>query len=486
MAAEKDKDYDVIVIGTGVAGHCAALEALAAGARVLMVDSEEQIGGSSWLSTGILMGANTRFQREQGVTDDTPERLYQLYMSLNQWLVQPSVARRLCYEAGPTVDWLEQRGVVYKELMNSGGEDRSRGHVTAGGASIVTALAGQIGRYDTLDTVLKSRVDRLVMRQGAVTGIGVGEDSVSANAVVMAMGGMGGDLDMLAQWHAPVFWEAASAPRYVGKPCSRGDAVRLGQQIDAQILSGRGSRSPLWAFGGGYLPGWIVVVNALGRRFYDETSSYGMAELLFAAQPGATGYGIFDEATKLSMRSYADVVAHMKVVLPETESIQRLFISSGVDELVAAGKIIKADTLAALAQRLGLPLANLLGTVERYNGLVEHGFDDDYLKPAKSLRSIARGPFYAFDIHLPMFGLTGTGVRIDHNACVIHRDSRAVPGLFAAGECTGGVLGSIYVGSGNSLANASTYGRIAGRNAAAYALKGAVPPFDFAALRAQD
>jgi fumarate reductase flavoprotein subunit len=484
MPAKKDKDYDVIVIGTGIAGHCAALEALAAGARVLMVDSEERIGGSSWLSTGILMGANTRFQREHGVTDDSPERLFQLYMAANQWLVQPSIAKRLCYEAGPTIDWLEQRGIEYKELMKSGGEDRPRGHVTAGGESIVTALAGQISRYDRLDTVLKSRVDRLVMKQGAVTGIGVGEDTVSANAVVMAMGGMGADLDMIARWHAPAFWEAAAAPRYVGQPCARGDAVRLGQQIDVQILSGRGSRSPIWAFGGAYLPGWILVVNALGRRFFDETSSYGIAEVIFSAQPGAVGYAIFDDATKRSMNSYADVVEHVKVVLPGTESSQRLFISSAVDELVSAGKIIKSDTLQGLAQRLGVPPANLLGTVERYNGLVEHGFDDDYLKPAKSLRSIARAPFYAFDMHLPMFGLTGTGVRIDHNACVIHRDSRAVPGLFAAGECTGGVLGTMYVGSGNALANASTYGRIAGRSAAAYALQGAIPPLDWKALGA--
>jgi succinate dehydrogenase/fumarate reductase flavoprotein subunit len=122
--------------------------------------------------------------------------------------------------------------------------------------------------------------------------------------------------------------------------------------------------------------------------------------------------------------------------------------------------------------------------VERYNGLVAHGSDDDYLKPAKSLRPIAQPPFYAFDLHLPMFGLTGTGVRIDVHACVMHREGRAVPGLFAAGECTGNVLGTMYVGSGNSLANASTYGRIAGRSAAGYALHGAIPSVDWQALGA--
>ena len=80
-----ERDYDVIVVGTGVAGHCAALEALAAGARVLMVDSEGETGGSSRHSTGILMGANTRYQRKRGILDDSSARLYQSYMMSNQW-----------------------------------------------------------------------------------------------------------------------------------------------------------------------------------------------------------------------------------------------------------------------------------------------------------------------------------------------------------------------------------------------------------------
>ena len=475
-------DYDVIVVGTGIAGHCAALEALMAGASVLMVDAEESTGGSSRLSSGILMGANTRFQISKGITDDTPERLYQLYMAANQWKVQPSVARRLCYEAGPTIDWLEERGVEYLDLSMSGGEDRPRGHNTAGGNSIVNVLAGHVGGYSRVDTALKTRVDRLIVSNGVVSGIHAGDDSVSAGAVVLAMGGMGGDLDMIAAWQPAVFWEAAAAPRYVGKACSRGDAVRIAHQLDAQVVVGRGSRSPLWAFGGGYLPGYITVVNALGRRFYDETLSYGQAEVIYAAQPGATGYGIFDDAIKQSIKTSKDVGEYLKVVLPDTESLQVLWTSNNVDGLVSENKIIKADSVDALAARIGVPPANLSGAVARYNSQVARGYDEDYLKPRDCLAPISTAPFYAFPIHLPLFGLTGTGIRIDHNASVMHRDSHSIPGLFAAGECTGGVLGTMYVGSGNSLANCTTYGRIAGRSAAAFALKGAVPPVNWKAL----
>jgi len=479
-------DYDVIIVGTGIAGHCAALEALMAGARVLMVDSEEKTGGSSRLSTGILMGANTRYQRSKGVTDDTPDRLYRLYMAANQWLLQPSVAKRLCYEAGPTVDWLEERGLEYIELGMSGEEDRPRGHATRGGNAIVTLLEGLVSQYDRVDTALKTRVERLVVKDGTVGGIYSGDDKVTAKSVIVAMGGMGADLDMVARWQPAAFFEAAAAPRYIGQPSSRGDAIRIAYQLDAQIVQGRGTRSPLWSFGGGYMPGYMLVVNGVGRRFYNEMSSYGMAEVQYAAQPGATGYAIFDDATKQKIKTFEDVVSHLKVLLPETEAIQRLFTTTGVDDMVAQGKITKAATLEMLAPLLGVPLDNLKGTIERYNGFVARGYDDDYFKSPKSLMTVSKGPFYAFPIHLPLYGLTATGIRIDHDACVMHRDGRAIPGLFAAGECVGGVLGSIYVGSGNSLGNCTTYGRIAGRNAAAYALNGAVPPMDWKAIGAAE
>ncbi|MBW2424634.1 MAG: FAD-binding protein [Deltaproteobacteria bacterium] len=478
----EERDYDVIVVGTGVAGHCAALEALDAGARVLMMDSEGETGGSSRHSTGMLMGANTRYQRERGILDDSAARLHQSYMMSNQWSVQPSVARRLCYECGPTVDWLESRGVELLDVVGSSGEDRPRSHITRGGAAIIGALAGHVGRYDRVDTIFKTRVDRLLMRDGAAVGVAADDEKVMAGAIVLATGGLGADLDMLSQWHPEAFWEGWSAPSYVGPASARGDGLRIAQQVDAQVVRSRGSRSPMWSFGGGYPPGYLIIVNALGRRFYDETSGYGVAELMFSGQPGGRGFALFDDAVKREMVSADDVAAHVSLIIPETMPQYGLFTSTGIDELVKSGQVKKADSLELLARNFGVPEENLLGSVERYNEHVARGCDDDYLKPAKSLRPISTGPFYGFGVELYLFGLTGAGIRIDHQASVIHRTSRSIPGLFAAGECTGGVLGSVYIGSGNALASASTYGRIAGRNAAAYASEGKVPPVDWKAI----
>jgi fumarate reductase flavoprotein subunit len=293
------------------------------------------------------------------------------------------------------------------------------------------------------------------------------------------MGGLGADLDMLAQWHPEAFWEGWSAPSYVGPSSARGDGLRIAQQIDAQIVRSRGSRSPMWSFGGGYPPGYVMIVNALGRRFYDETAGYGVAELQFSRQPGGRAFALFDDAVKREMTSADDVADHVSVVIPETMAQYGLFTSTGIDELVRSGQVRKADSLELLARSFGVPEENLLGSVSRYNEHVARGSDDDYLKPDKSLRPVSTGPFYGFGIELYLFGLTGAGIRIDHQASVVHRTSRSIPGLFAAGECTGGVLGSIYIGSGNALASATTYGRIAGRNAAAQTLEGRVPPVDW-------
>ncbi len=281
-------DFDVVIIGSGLAGHCAALEAAKAGARVLIVDSEGEIGGSSKLSTGMMMAAGTRFQKERGIDDD-PSLLYRHYVTANQWLVQPSLAHRLCYDAAETLEWLNDLGVEIIDVINSGEEDRARGHVTRGGAAILVALGGHLQNHGNIDTALGTRVDRLVQRDGAVVGIGVGDDVISAGAVIVATGGLAANHDLLRHWMPDVIGEANGPLMHPSTPWARGDAIKWAQQIGAQVLKGLGSRAPAYAFGGGYFPGFLMIVNKLGRRFFNESESYGASELAFLNEPGAMG-----------------------------------------------------------------------------------------------------------------------------------------------------------------------------------------------------
>ncbi len=464
-------DFDVVIIGSGFAGHCAALEAAAAGVRVLMVESEGAVGGSSKLSTGMMMAAGTRFQKERGI-DDEPDRLFRHYVTANQWLVQPSLARRLCYDAPETLEWLSDLGVEVIDVIKSGEEDRARGHVTHGGAAIIETLSGQLNQFGNVDIALGTRVDRLVQKDGAVAGIGVGADEISAGAVIVATGGMSANHDMLDRWMPGVLDQANGPLYHQSTPWARGDAIVLAEQVGAQILSGLGSRAPAWPFGGGYLPGYMMVVNRLGRRFYNESESYSASEVAFLSQPGTLGFMVFDDASKRAMVRPSDVEPYMRILLPETDYLQQAWTSAAVDDHVALGHVFRADTIEALAQQMGLPEANLAGSVKRYNQLVDAGEDSDYLKPAEVLRPITTAPFYGVQMKLNMLALTAIGMRTDHEACVIHENSLPIPGLYAAGECVGGVLGSIYVGSGNSVANCTVFGRVAGRNAARFAMGG--------------
>ena len=114
MGDAMNRDYDVIVIGAGAAGLAAALGASQAGASVLVIEADRQVGGSSRLSGGHFYAAGTSAQRDAGVANDSAEAMFEHYMTLNQWLVEPSVVRRYCDLSAPTFEWLKGLGVEFR------------------------------------------------------------------------------------------------------------------------------------------------------------------------------------------------------------------------------------------------------------------------------------------------------------------------------------------------------------------------------------
>jgi fumarate reductase flavoprotein subunit len=140
-----------------------------------------------------------------------------------------------------------------------------------------------------------------------------------------------------------------------------------------------------------------------------------------------------------------------------------------IEQMVAAGKVQRADSVAALGKALGLPVDAFEGSVARHNAQVADGEDTDYLKDPKFLEPIATPPFYGAEIRPATVCFTACGPRIDRDGGVLDTAGRPVPGLFAAGECAGGVIGPAYVGSGNSYANCVVFGRVAGAAAAGHA-----------------
>ncbi len=469
---EAATDVDVLVVGSGAAGLSAALAACEAGAsRVLVAESEGVVGGSSRLSGGLIMGAGTRYQRALGIEDDA-ESLFHDYLQLNRWNVDTAVVRRFTELVGPTVEWLGDLGVEYYPQLVYGGDERiPRVHVPIGrGQGVVDVLHRHCREHD-IDIALGQRVDRLLTASdGSVTGVAVGDDEITAGAVVLAAGGFGNDPAKLAE-HFPSAAATGSA-WYIGAEGSRGDALDLGGQVEAQTIGhDRGLRllhagfAPIYE---AYLPGWLILVNTDGRRFGDETAPYGIMDNLIRQQ-GDRAFAICDRAT-LEAATEAGIARYKQAIPGSSKRQSPHWTTDIVDQMVREGRVHTADTIEALADELGLPVREFAGTIARYNRGVDAHEDDEFAKDAKFLEPITTPPFYGVEIRPATVCFTAYGLRIDRDARVLDIGSDPIPGLFAAGECTGGVVGAQYVGSGNSYANITVFGRIAGAAAARYAL----------------
>lgn len=464
-------DYDVIVIGSGAAGLSAAVSASEAGAgSVIIVDSEARVGGSSRLAGGVIMGAGSAVQRAAGIDDD-PSDLVHEYLSLNGWDVAAGPVRRWAARTGETIDWLSGHGVPFFERLIFGGDERqARSHcVDGGGQALVDALHAA-ARSRGIDIALGQQVDRLLVADGVVTGIESGGERLTASCVVVATGGFGANPELLAQYF-PSAWVSGWS-WYIGAESSRGDHFAFADQVGAQITGfDRGLRTldpGLAKLNEAFLPGWAVLVDEDGRRIIDETAPYGLMDQVLRAH-GDRGFVVFDEAALRPPADLADSYRNSyKQVWPNHPPFRtKNYNADIIDDHLANGgtKVFRADSLAELEAATGIPAGNLAGEINRYNTFAAEGVDHDHAKAGKFLMPLTTGPYYAIEVRALTVNLTACGLRIDEHARVLGRDGRVIGGLLAAGECTGGII-KTYIGSGNSLANACGFGRIAGESAA--------------------
>lgn len=450
-------DYDVIIVGAGGAGLAAALTAAASGRRVLLVEASDRVGGSTSLSGGVFYAAGTSLQREAGIEGDTPDAMYRYYMTLNQYKPEPSIVRRLCEEATSAFEWLRDLGVTFKteDLYASGVDKIRRGHRAAGhGAEITEVLEGHLSTHGA-DVALGARVERLLIDNEACRGIIVDGAPVTANAVVLATGGFGANPAMLADLypdaalHGDRHW-------YIGSGHCQGDGLTLALEAGGELTpKNRGLLLLTPGFAKdleSYLPGWLMMVNRQGHRFVDETIEYSVLATVLREQTGRECWAILDEDARLASASTQYRPA------PNWHGDRLL-------EHVAAGTLKTGATLEELAVRCDLPADALVAAAERYSAMSDDGEDLDYFKPDTMLRPVRRGPFYAARVNAAIVCWTGVGIRIDAQARVLARDGLPIPGLFAAGETTGGMHGDCYAAGGASIANAIVFGRIAGSNA---------------------
>jgi succinate dehydrogenase/fumarate reductase flavoprotein subunit len=363
----------------------------------------------------------------------------------------------------------------FDRLIFGGDERLPRSHCVDGAGQAVIDVLARECRSRGIDIALRRRVDRLVVRDGAVVGASVGEDEVTARAVVVATGGFGAAVDKLAEYYPSAVHEGFTW--YIGADGSLGDALGFADQVGARLVGlDRGLRTLTPAFGRlneALLPGWTVLLDPAGRRFCDETAPYGILDGL-VRNHGNAGFIVFDDAAMRPPAELADRYRDAyKQVWPNHPPFRsRNYNADIVDDMRSKGRIAVSDTLEGLAGQMGVDPSVLVGEIGRYNELCAAGDDRDYGKSAKYLLPLSTPPFYAAAVRPATVNLTGCGLRIDGAARVLDQLGSEIPGLYAGGECTGGVLGTRYMGSGNGMANALTMGRVAGESAAHHALAG--------------
>ncbi len=454
------RDYDVIVIGSGAAGLSAAVAAADAGASVLVVEADTLEGGSSRLSGGHFYAAGTSVQAEAGISDDSADAMFEHYMTLNQWLVDPAVVRRYCDLSAPTFEWLKGLGVRFPSagVYQSGVGSVPRGHQPEGGGQeVINVLSGHRS-HKGVELVLRSRVTGLISDEaGRVTGIRIGEDTASCAAVVLATGGFGNNPEMIEKYY-PQAAKAADWRWYIGSEGAQGDGITLGESVGG-VVDGHDRGLLLVTPGFSHdlevlLPGWLILVNQAGRRFCNESAPYTMLGGLIQKE-GGRAWAVFDESARATAK-------------PGPMS-QAYWVDDVLAQKAQQGRIARADSLAALAGKMGVAANGLLGTVERYNGDVSAGADAAFFK-TQGLATINQPPFYGVEVRPAIVCWTGTGLRIDADTHVLNSSERPIPGLFAAGETVGNLHGDRYIGGGGSYGPCIVFGKLAGEQASRYAM----------------
>jgi fumarate reductase flavoprotein subunit len=449
-----DPDFDVVVIGAGGAGLAAAVSAAEAGADVLVIEAADKVGGATSVAGGSFMAAGTPVQADAGYPGDTADAFFDHYLTFNRWDVEPAIVRRFCDAALATFEWLRGLGVGFapEGLYRAARETAPRSHRVVGGSAqaYIDALH-RAARAHGIDIAVGRRVDELMRGRDSYT-VRAGAEEVTGSAVIVATGGFGANPDLIRRYLSDAQGDSVWSP---APSTCRGDGLALAACAATtgvnrgDVLLTAGLVREIEPF----TPPWLMMVGQDGRRFVDETAPYAVVTPL-AIQHGPCWVILDDPMIRAAKASQASVWG------------------SGTwtaDTLLAAridGRILTAGTVEELAAAAGLPAPALVATVRRYNESCARGEDSEFLKKPGGLIAVEKPPFHAVRLSPAVVVLTGYGLRIDPDARVLSAaDGDPLPGLYAAGEVTGNVLGPQYLGGGNAISSALIFGRIAGCSA---------------------
>lgn len=497
-AEDSTVDADVVVVGAGGAGMTAAITAAAEGKSVVILESQSMVGGNSVRATGGMNAGKTVYQDENEFGESAGvektlktaaekyadnETITALAKTVSeQWAAyqanptgyfdsvelmeldtmiggkginDPELVETLCANSADAIDWLDEHGITLHNVSSFGGASVKRIHrpVNAEGKTVSVGSymipllqenCEKAGVKMMLDT---TATEILTDANGAAVGVkatGASGETVTVNAkaVVLATGGFGANLDMVVKYKPELKgFMTTNAPGIQGQGIEMAQAIGAATvdmdqiQIHPTVEANTAALITEGLRGDG-----AVLINEEGKRFIDEVGTRDVVSAAEIAQTGSYSWLVVDQAM-------ADA-------------------SSVIQGYIKKGYTVTGATYEELGKAMGVDAAAFAETMEKWNGCVEAKNDPDFGRTSFA-NPLNTAPYYAVKVTAGVHHTMG-GLKINANTEVLNEKGEVIPGLFAAGEVTGGVHGANRLG-GNAVADFTVFGRIAGAAASDYA-----------------
>ena len=497
-AEDSTVDADVVVVGAGGAGMTAAITAAAEGKTVVILESQSMVGGNSVRATGGMNAGKTVYQDENEFGESAGvektlktaaekyadnETITALAKTVSeQWAAyqanptgyfdsvelmeldtmiggkginDPELVETLCANSADAIDWLDEHGITLHNVSSFGGASVKRIHrpVNAEGKTVSVGSymipllqenCEKAGVKMMLDT---TATEILTDANGAAVGVkatGASGETVTVNAkaVVLATGGFGANLDMVVKYKPELKgFMTTNAPGIQGQGIEMAEAIGAATvdmdqiQIHPTVEANTAALITEGLRGDG-----AILINEEGQRFIDEVGTRDVVSAAEIAQTGSYSWLVVDQAM-------ADA-------------------SSVIQGYIKKGYTVTGATYEELGKAMGVDAAAFAETMDKWNGYVEAKNDPDFGRTSFA-NPLNTAPYYAVKVTAGVHHTMG-GLKINANTEVLNEKGEVIPGLFAAGEVTGGVHGANRLG-GNAVADFTVFGRIAGAAASDYA-----------------
>lgn len=444
----KDK-YDIIIVGAGGAGMSAALEAKEKGMNPVIFEKMPIAGGNTMKSSSGMNASQTKFQKEQGIEDNN-DLFYEETLKGGHGTNDKEMLRFFVDNSASAIEWLDSIGIRLNNITITGGMNEKRTHRPEDGSAVGQYLVNGLVRNvqeKEIPLFVNANVTEITEKDGKVNGVKVlfnnnDEKTIAADAVVVTTGGYGANMDMIGEVRSDLKGLVTT-----NQEGSTGDGINMieklgGVTVDMDQIQVHPTvqQEKSYLIGEAVRGEGAILVSSEGKRFTNELDTRDNVTAAINKLPEKSAYLVFDSGVKSRAKA--------------------------IEQYDKMGFVIQGDTIEALAKEIGVPADQLTATLDTWNSAVKNKEDAEFGRTTAMDHDLSSGPYYAIKI-APGIHYTMGGVKINTNTEVLNKDGQPIPGLFAAGELTGGLHGQNRIG-GNSVAEIIIFGRQAGIKSAEF------------------